>query len=94
MTSLKDVVVPTIMMIGRGPDTEKLYKLERQRQDIIGRCAKEWAEVMEVPESEFWKRSLPQQLFDILESWERASAVAAAEAFLAYAKDKWPELER
>lgn len=67
---------------GDGGDGEKLYDLERKRNDIIRDCAKRWAKIAGVEDKEFWVQSLPQALHDLLEAWDTPAAVIAAESFL------------
>jgi hypothetical protein len=67
---------------GDGGDGEKLYDLERKRNDIIRECAKRWAKIAEVSEKNFWTQSLPQALHDLLEAWDTAASIIAAESFL------------
>jgi hypothetical protein len=60
----------------------RLYGLEAERDDLIKKCAEEWAAVQKVSAHELWTRSMPQQLFDILEAFDRRAAYEAAKAYV------------
>ena len=78
----KVYIKPTVIRGGRQGVTEKLYALESQRNNNILAAAKEWGRLNSIPQGEFWTRSLPQQLFDLLGSFDRSASKVAAEAYL------------
>ncbi len=80
LETIEKYAIPQEVFVGGG--ARKLYDLEERRRKIIDQCAKEWAKVAEVPETEFWTRSLPQALFDMLNAYQVESALVAAEGFL------------
>jgi hypothetical protein len=73
---------PQRIRIGRGKSTDRLYDLEEKRQAAIEACAKEWAKVRGVDDGRYWIETLPQQLFDIMESYDPYIAITACEGFL------------
>lgn len=78
-------VKPGRIYIGKSEQTEKLYELERRRGEAIRATATEWARFMREArggdELDFWGEAMPQQLFDILDTYADG-AVEAAIAFL------------
>jgi hypothetical protein len=72
--------IPQIPFIGDG--ATYLYELERKRNKVIADAAKELALVLGHAEGEFWSRTMPEQLANILESYERPGAIAAALGYL------------
>ena len=79
---LAKLTPPQRTFISAGKTSERLYKLEDKRSEAIKACAEEWAKLMKVPEDRYWEQTLPQALFDTLESYEVAAAAIAAEQFL------------
>ena len=81
---MKDMlyVKPSSIFIPRCDESEKLYEAEAERQKIIERCARLWMDLHQISDSEFWTRGIPQQLFDILDSWDKGAAYIAAKAFV------------
>jgi len=67
---------------GDGAAGEKLYDLERKRNEIIHACAKQWAKIAKVSDKEHWTRCIPQALHDTLESYQTECGIIAAEAYL------------
>lgn len=76
------IIKPSSQFVGRGDDTERLYGLERLRNDTILKCAVEWSAICGVSDVEHWTRAVPQALFDTLSSFGPRYAIAAAVAFL------------
>jgi len=72
--------------IERTSQTEKLYKLEAERDRLIKECAEQWARQVGVPKEDFYTVSLPTQLWDLLESWDKEAARAACEFWLKFNK--------
>lgn len=85
----KEYIKPTVIRIELTSETEKLYKLENERNGLIRTAAHEWSTLMGVDKSEFWTRALPQQLFDLLESFDHEASKVAAEAYLEFYRGKW-----
>lgn len=75
----KYVVPQPIFVAG---SAKKLYRLEEKRNELMSDCAREWAKANGVPESEFWTRSLPQAMFDLLNSYQVEPVILACEAIL------------
>ncbi len=65
-----------------GQEARALYAAEERRRKAIGACATEWAKVTDTPKTQYWKQSIPQVLFDTLNTYETGAALIAAEAFL------------
>lgn len=72
--------IPEIPYIEGG--AEKLYALEDIRTKAIKAAAKEHGKVLGHDESEFWTKTMPEHLASVLESYERASSIAAAIGYL------------
>ena len=72
--------IPQIPNIGSA--AEKLYALEDARSKAIKAAALEHGKILNHLESEFWSRTMPEQLASILESYERPAAIAAALGYL------------
>jgi hypothetical protein len=80
---LSKLVEPRRVRIGSAE--EKLYALEEKRNKIIHACAEEWARIVEKAfeeKSDKWKQSIPQALFDTLESFQTDCSLVACIAFL------------
>ena len=82
MAQVKVYIEPGSHFISRSDETEKLYRLEEKRNVAIKDCATEWAKINAVPQEEFWTQSLPQALFDLLQSFDSKAAEMAALAYL------------
>lgn len=80
---------PMPLRLERQERTEELYRLEHQRNEAIIGAAREWAKYMGVQKKEFWTRALPQQLFDLLDSFEHGASRMAAEAYLELHKQRY-----
>ncbi len=65
-----------------GGEQKKLYRLEEHRNKALRACAEEWATIEKVPREEYWIRTLPQALYDLLGSLDREAAAIAAVAYL------------
>lgn len=72
--------IPEIPYIDNG--AEKLYALEDARDKAIMAAAKELAVILGHDKGEYWSKTLPEALANVLESYERASARAAAIGYL------------
>jgi ribosomal 50S subunit-associated protein YjgA (DUF615 family) len=68
----------------RTKETEKLYRLEEERERIIKECATEWARLSGVDQKDFWTISLPTTLFDLLNSYGRNISTTAAKRYLEF----------
>ena len=80
-----ELTKPQEQFIGQGKVTKRLYELEAKRTDAIRKCAWEWALLNQLDPSDqaiYWRRAIPQALFDTLNSYSTATGVIAAEAFL------------
>lgn len=71
---------PTCPYIGRGPSTEKLYKLEEKSHEVFKKCAQELGKVLGL--EDFWREILPEAMFSFLDGWDRSAGIIAAIAFL------------
>lgn len=80
--SIEKYTKPTPCFIGDSAGSRKLYAAEAKRSVLIGQCAAEWSKIMGVDKAEYWKRAIPQALYDIFDGYEMGAAVVAAEAFL------------
>lgn len=79
---LKEYTKPKSVSIAFSKESKRLYGLEANRSVAIKDCATEWAKVTGVEQSEFWTRSIPQVLFDTLNSFDREAAYIAAKAYI------------
>lgn len=70
--------------IQRWEKTEKLYKLEAERDRQIKLCAKEWQRLCRIPDTQFWRVVMSTQLYDILQGHDQKAAITAAKALLEY----------
>lgn len=73
---------PSGVFIGRGDNTEQLYRLEEKRSQAIRAAAQSLGKVLGFDEKEFWTRTLPEELYNILESYDVDAAKVAAIAYL------------
>jgi hypothetical protein len=76
-------------MVGRCKHTERLYRLEEKRDEVLEKIAVELEEIHRMKEQwepqykdVHWGMAVPQALFDVLNSWESGAAAIAASAFL------------
>jgi hypothetical protein len=53
-----------------------------RRSDAILKCANEWGKAMKLDESEFSRHQIPKALFDVLDDFDEAAAIIAAETYL------------
>ena len=74
--------LPTGQFIRRHQETEKLYKLESQVTKAIQESAKELATIMGHSKEELYKRTIPEALHSVLDSFDGIASEAAAMAFL------------
>jgi hypothetical protein len=86
----KTVIRPGRAFVPNGPKTKRLYMLEEARSEAIAKAAREYARVMGHDERDYWVRTMPQALFDLLDSFDVDAAHAAAEAFLDYQRRRFP----
>lgn len=87
--SKHQIVPPATIRIERGSATERLYKLEERRAELMKDIAREWLKVCrpdlaknDAQDFELWTRAIPQTLLDTLEAYSIDTARAAAVAFL------------
>lgn len=74
-----------VRVIRIGSQETRLYDLERQRNDNIEVCAKEWIKVLKRnldEDHDFWGVAIPTALYDILEGWDTEAGIEAAKTFL------------
>lgn len=88
----KKHVRPRVVRVGRTKATENLYNREHDRSEAIRRAAVELAWVLDIPESEFWTRTMPQALFDTLESYEIGAGYVAAKAYVDWVRIQHPDV--
>ncbi len=69
-------------VIAMGASEVKLYRLEKQRNDLIQSCAEEWSRRLGLDKSMHWTHAIPQALLDTLDSFGEAYSVAAAIGYL------------
>lgn len=74
--------MPHTIRIGMNSISRRLYQAEEERTKAIKKAAKELAKVLGHSEDEFWSKTMPQALFDILISFDTTAATEAATAFL------------
>ena len=78
--------------IGRGPETEKLYKLEEMILELIDSHAVEWMRVNGYTledgglehlkdDPDFWSVAVPESILMILQSFGQKYSLAACQAF-------------
>ena len=79
-SDLAKLVEPKEIFVGS--NSGNLYGLEERRNAAITACANAWAKVNNVDPDAFWTQSIPQTLFDTLESYSPQYSIIAAEAFL------------
>lgn len=80
----KEVEKPSMLRIPRGTKTERLYRAEERRSRAIQDAAHELSAVLghDIQSGDFWRRTMPQALFDVLESSDSNASIAAAQAYL------------
>ena len=74
--------IPKLPVIGRNDDTEDLYAIEHQRNEILRSNAKELAEILGHTEAEYWEKTIPELLASTLDSYEPPAGIAAAIGYL------------
>lgn len=84
---------PSNIRIDRMEETEKLYRLEHLRSEAIRAAANELAVVLgHDGEKDYWKVTMPQALFDVLDSFELAASYQAAKAFVESYEKTHPDM--
>ena len=76
---------PRAIFISHNEDTEKLYELEAQRQNLIREIAEEWKRVQKKVNNidvDIWKEAIPQALYDMLGSYGSGVAKPVCKAWL------------
>lgn len=64
------------------PKSKEFVTLERLRLEMVKASAREWMNLVDLSEEQFWTTALPQALYDTLISFELGAARVAAQAFL------------
>lgn len=91
MAEITAYTVPTMRRIGRGSDTEKLYRLEHDRDNAVRMAAAELARVLRsygvierdaTQGTPYYTDVLPEALFSLLEGEDTSAALLAALAFV------------
>ena len=77
--SYKDIKIRNVF-IPCNEKTYKLYELEKQRNEIISKCAVEQGKLLGC--SSHWNEAIPTQLFDILGSYRTFASIKAAITYL------------
>jgi len=78
-----NTIIPTLQRIPANANTQRLYALESRAHGAFTTAAKELARVRGDAESDYWTVTLPQAIFDFLDSTSHTAAVAACKGFLA-----------
>jgi hypothetical protein len=73
---------PVNPFIGRGEDTEALYKREDKRDEAFKLAAESLGRVLGFTERQFWTHTLPEALFGMLDHWDSMASEQACIAFL------------
>ena len=71
---MADYIRPVGQIIEWNEKTERLYLLEYDRNMAITTTARERAKVLGHDRSEFWTRTIPEEILSILESAEKSFA--------------------
>ena len=79
---------PRLIRISRDYNTKKLYELEEKLHGYLNACTEEWAILNDISLNDFYTHSLPQTLFDLLESMDLESSKIACEGFLEYLEER------
>ncbi len=77
-----NVIEPQGIMVGRNDVTNKLYRLESKRDKAIELAAKELAVILGHTPQEFWSKTMPEELLNILNSFSASYSIAACKAYL------------
>jgi hypothetical protein len=77
---------PTGIYIPRNEDTERLYELERKRNDAFQAAAEELQKVCSF--EHFWQEAVPEAMLNILEGWDHNAAILGAIAYLEKQNDR------
>lgn len=76
------IVRPRVIYLGSGGTNEKLYRLEAKRKGVIERCANELAKILNHREQDYWEETMPQALYDVLESYSPNTVAVVCKAWL------------
>ena len=68
--------------IGKTEETKRLYALERERNDKVMECAREWSKLVKVDEKDFWTIAISTALYDLLDSIDHKAGLVACKKFL------------
>ena len=74
--------IPKEVPIGRNDDTEHLYRCEDKMKEAVKKAATALGQVLGHSERDFWTRTMPMGLWQVLDSFDKGSAEAAAVGFL------------
>jgi len=72
--------IPINPFIPRNADTEKLYELERKRDDAFMAATEELQEVLGL--DHFWQEAVPEAFLSMLQGWDHNAAQLAAVIYL------------
>ena len=75
-----DYCVPMNRFIPRNAETEKLYDLERNRDDAFMQATKELQAVLGL--DHFWQEAVPEAFLNMLQGWDHRAAQLAAVIYL------------
>lgn len=92
MRDISNYVFPAGTYVGESSRTKRLYEHEEKAHAHVKQAALEWASLFEVPESEFWQRAMPAELFQVLESFGIEPGLTAAFGYILYWLERQPEL--
>lgn len=72
---------PTVPMIGSNGN-ERLYELERQRNETIKEATEELADVLGYDSGDYYKKTLGEALYSILDNYDTNSSILVCVEFL------------
>jgi hypothetical protein len=75
---MSSVVVPNPI----GSYSYAHQQAKARRSKAIHKCAAELGKAMKLEESQYWQRQIPKALFDVLDDFDEAAAIVAAETYL------------
>lgn len=87
-TETKPTPQLTLHFITRNTKTERLYRLEEQRRDLMRQVAEEYARLLGYPEAEFYTRTIPEVLMGVLDQYAPSTSVPAAKRYLEIYENK------
>jgi hypothetical protein len=70
--------IPQVTFIGRNDDTEKLYAAEDAVREAVKEAADELGDVLGINRQDYWTRTMPIALMQLLDTFEKAVSEAAA----------------